>query len=84
VAVNDSDPEERAERNQLKAQLVDALKWLPLKEQQVMAMHYDHDMSFREIGETMGLTAARACQLHTLAVHRIRASLGERSEVGNV
>ncbi|MCC6812190.1 MAG: FliA/WhiG family RNA polymerase sigma factor [Deltaproteobacteria bacterium] len=73
-----SDPAERAERSELRAALIEAIDLLPLKEQQVMAMHYDHDLSFREIGEVMNLTAARVCQLHAQAVHRIRQRLGER------
>lgn len=72
-----ADPATRAERQELRATLIDAIEILPLKEKQVMALHYDHDLSFREIGAVMSLTAARVCQLHAQAVHRLRATLGE-------
>lgn len=75
-----SNPEMQAERRQLRARLASAITLLPHKEQQVMALHYDHDLSFREIGEVLDLTAARICQLHAQAVHRMRAYLGEHTE----
>jgi RNA polymerase sigma factor FliA len=70
------DPEAASRRAELKRQLADAISLLPEKEQQVMGLHYDHDLSFREVGEVMSLTAARVCQLHAQAVHRLRAQLG--------
>lgn len=77
------DPEQSVERAQLKAILQNAIELLPLREQQVMALHYDHDLSFREVGEVMDLTAARVCQIHSLAVLRLRAHLGVASSVGD-
>jgi len=71
------DPEEQSHKAQLKRVLKDALTLLPEKEQQVMALHYDHDLSFREAGEVMSLTAARVCQLHAQAVHRLKAHIGQ-------
>jgi RNA polymerase sigma factor for flagellar operon FliA len=41
----------------------------------VLGLHYQEECSFREVGEVLGVTESRACQLHAEAVHRIRARL---------
>jgi RNA polymerase sigma factor for flagellar operon FliA len=38
-------------------------------------MHYEQDMNLREIGEVMGVSESRVCQLHSQAVARLRASM---------
>jgi len=39
----------------------------------VMALHYQEDLSYREIAAVMGLTPGRISQLHTEAMVAIRA-----------
>ena len=41
----------------------------------LMGMHYEQDMNLREIGEVMGVSESRVCQLHSQAVGRLRASM---------
>jgi RNA polymerase sigma factor for flagellar operon FliA len=55
--------------------LVQAIERLPERERQLMGMHYEQDMNLREIGEVMGVSESRVCQLHSQAVGRLRASL---------
>ena len=55
--------------------MADMLKQLPEKQQMVMALHYQEDLSYREIAAVMGLTPGRISQLHTQAVLAIRALL---------
>ncbi|MEO1767592.1 RNA polymerase sigma factor FliA [Thiobacter aerophilum] len=57
--------------------LVEAIKSLPERERQMMAMYYEQDLNLREIGEVLGVTESRVCQLHTQAVARLRAKLRE-------
>jgi RNA polymerase sigma factor for flagellar operon FliA len=40
-----------------------------------MALYYEQDLNLREIGEVMGVTESRVCQLHTQAVARLRARI---------
>ena len=40
-----------------------------------MALYYEQDLNLREIGEVMGVTESRVCQLHSQAVMRLRARL---------
>jgi len=70
------DPIEQIAGRQLMEQLTDILKKLPEKQQLVMALHYQEDLSYREMAAVMDLTPGRISQLHTQAVITIRAMLG--------
>ena len=54
----------------------DILKRLPDKQQMIMALHYQEDLSYREIAAVMNLTPGRISQLHTEAMIAIRALMG--------
>ena len=45
----------------------------------IVGLYYQEECSLREIGEVLGVTESRVCQLHGEAVHRIRASLEMRT-----
>jgi RNA polymerase sigma factor for flagellar operon FliA len=51
------------------------LKKLPEKEQLVMALHYQEELSFRDVATVLNLTPGRVSQLHTQAMIRIRAGM---------
>lgn len=71
------DPEEGAGRRQLSAALAGAVGRLPERLQQLLALYYQEECTFREIGLVLGVTESRACQLHAEAVHRLRAAIGK-------
>ena len=48
---------------------------LPEREKLMMALYYEQDLNLREIGEVMGVTESRVCQLHSQAVARLRARI---------
>lgn len=66
--------------------LVKAIADLPEREKLVMALYYDEDMNLKEIGEILGVTESRVCQLHSQAIVRLRAAVlvGEASPAGKV
>jgi RNA polymerase sigma factor for flagellar operon FliA len=72
---NDSDPLELLQDGRFREELIHAIDRLPERERQLMGMHYEQDMNLREIGEVMGVSESRVCQLHTQAVARLRASM---------
>jgi RNA polymerase sigma factor for flagellar operon FliA len=72
---NDDDGAEsellRAERRERLALAIDEL---PPRLQTLLRLYYEQDWTLREIGEHMGFTESRACQLHTEAILRLRAA----------
>jgi RNA polymerase sigma factor for flagellar operon FliA len=58
--------------------LIKAIEDLPEREQKVMGLYYEHDMNLREIGEVLGVTESRVCQLHSQAIARLRSRLRGR------
>lgn len=74
-----SSPEAMTAQRELIDQVSEAIDALPERLKTVLGLYYQEECSFREIGEVLGVTESRACQLHTEAVHRIRARLSDRS-----
>lgn len=67
-----SNPMESMAIRQFLEKLVDVLKQLPEKQQLVMALHYQQDLSYSEMALVMGLTRGRISQIHTQAMINIR------------
>jgi len=55
--------------------LVKAIDVLPEREKTVMGLYYEEELNFREIGETLGVSESRICQLHTQAIARLRSQM---------
>lgn len=55
-------------------ELADAIRGLPERDQQVLALYYTEDVNMREIGEILGITESRVCQIHSRAIARLRAN----------
>ena len=72
---DDSNPMELLRDGRFRTALVKAIDTLPDREKLMMALHYEQDLNLREIGEVMGVTESRVCQLHSQAVARLRSSL---------
>lgn len=62
----------------LRSTLIEAIDDLPPREKLVMGMHYEQEMNLREIGEVLGVSESRVCQLHTQAIARVRSRLKQR------
>ena len=72
---NASDPVRATAMSQFSEHLAVVLEQLPENEKMVMALHYQEDLSYREIAQIMNLTAGRISQLHTQGMIRIRSKL---------
>lgn len=74
-------PHEVYETKDINNQLEAALKRLPERERMVMVLYYHENMTFKEIGETVGISESRACQIHAQAIMKLKNLLSEnRSE----
>jgi RNA polymerase sigma factor for flagellar operon FliA len=57
----------------MRTHLIQAIEALPEREKLMMALYYDEELNLREIGEVMGVTESRVCQLHSQAIARLRS-----------
>jgi len=69
------DPLTLIEESNMRGALVDAIANLPEREKLMMALYYEQDLNLREIGEIMGVTESRVCQMHTQAIARLRSTV---------
>ena len=69
------DPEESAEKNELRDTLARAIDQLPEKERTVVSLYYYEELTLKEISLILHLSEARISQLHTKAVFRLRGFL---------
>ncbi|PTD97332.1 RNA polymerase sigma factor FliA [Pseudothauera lacus] len=73
LGVHETNPADLLEDADMRSVLVAAIGDLPEREKLVMALYYDEELNLREIGEVLGVTESRVCQLHSQAVARLRA-----------
>jgi RNA polymerase sigma factor FliA len=66
---------ERHEQEDLKTRIQDALGRLPARQREVIARYYGDELTLREAGAKMGVSEARACQLHGRAIQNLRREL---------
>jgi RNA polymerase sigma factor for flagellar operon FliA len=72
---SDADPLSLLQDEHFRSALIGAIENLPERERMLMGMHYEQEMNLREIGEVMGVSESRVCQLHSQAVARLRGYL---------
>ena len=70
----------RLERAQLAGVVRAALSRLPERDAQVLGLYYLEGLSYQEVGEILGVSESRVCQLCTRAVSRLRQLLGDAVE----
>ncbi len=73
-----NEPLDQLLEKNLRELLVVAIEKLPEKEKMVMGMYYEQEMNLREIGEVLGVSESRICQLHTQAISRLRTRLRDK------
>jgi len=67
----------QGERKQM---LADAIAQLPKREQQVLALYYQEELTMKEVGAVLGVGESRVSQIHSVAVARLRATLGKTQQ----
>ncbi len=70
-------PQERMEEKNVKTDLQKALQRLPERERVLMVLYYQENMTMKEIGETLGMSESRVCQLHAQAIMKLKNIFNE-------
>jgi RNA polymerase sigma factor for flagellar operon FliA len=73
------DPVEAFETEETKYLLSRAINTLPEREKIVVTLYYYEGLTLAEIGQVLGVTESRICQMHTKAVLQLRAKLAEQT-----
>lgn len=80
LAQNLPGPEEEnpltlCEKGEMADRLKHAIAELPEREQQVLMLYYEQELTMKEVGELMGVGESRVSQIHSLAVKHLRAAM---------
>lgn len=73
----DFDPESQALKGDLRERFREAFAQLSPREQQVAVRLYVDNLTLREIGETLGVTESRVCQIHGQLRRRLQTLLAD-------
>jgi RNA polymerase sigma factor for flagellar operon FliA len=71
----DADPEIAAMRNDAKERFRAAFDRLPPRDRKVAVLLYVYNLTLREIGEILGVTESRVCQIHGQITKKLRQEL---------
>jgi len=71
------DPVLAFESEETKYLLAKAINTLPEREKIVVTLYYYEGLTLAEIGQVLGVTESRICQMHTKAVLQLRGKLAE-------
>lgn len=70
-------PEMAFQAEETRRGLVDAINRLPQRERLVVTLYYYEGMTLAEIGEVLGVTESRVCQIHAKTMMSLRNRLGD-------
>ncbi len=68
-------PDQVVSESQFREELSNAIRRLPEKERMVLSLYYERELNLKEIGEVLGVSESRVCQIHGQARARLRASI---------
>jgi RNA polymerase sigma factor FliA len=72
-----ADPGLGLEAGEMRAMISGAINQLTDREKLVVVLYYFEGMTLNEIGEVLGVTESRVCQIHTKAVGQLRIKLAD-------
>ncbi|MEO7804281.1 MAG: RNA polymerase sigma factor WhiG [Actinomycetota bacterium] len=74
------DPVKSFETEEMKTILAKAINRLSDREKMVVTLYYFEGLTLSQIGEVLGVTESRVCQMHTKAVLQLRTRLNETND----
>ncbi|MGD8341260.1 MAG: RNA polymerase sigma factor FliA, partial [Gammaproteobacteria bacterium] len=76
-AASTDNPSVSVQMEELKKSIAMGIDRLPEREAMVLSLYYQEELHLREIGEVLGVTESRVCQIHRQALTRLRFQLSE-------
>ncbi len=70
------DAHEQLTTNRMQQAIAGAVKLLPEREAMVLQLYFVEELNLEEIGQVLGVGAARVCQIKKAALGKLRAKLG--------
>ncbi|MFN2390020.1 MAG: RNA polymerase sigma factor WhiG [Actinomycetota bacterium] len=70
-------PTEAFEAQEMKQILAGAINRLPEREKMVVTLYYYEGLTLGEIGQVLGVTESRVCQIHTKSVLALRSKIAD-------
>ena len=74
-ASHSNDPYQSIEHSAFKKGLSQCIKSLPEREALVLSLYYDEELNLREIGQVLDISESRVSQIHSQAMHRLKARM---------
>lgn len=74
---SEDSPSDNIMKKELKVVLAEAIRKLTEKEQVVISLYYYDELTLKEIGAVMELTESRICQIHTMALIKLKSKIRE-------
>jgi len=69
------DPYQSIEHKAFKKGLSECISTLPEREALVLSLYYDEELNLREIGQVLDVSESRVSQIHSQAMHRLKARM---------
>ena len=66
------DPHTAAEKSEERTELARGVATLPERQRLILSLYYEQELTFQQIGDMLGITAARVCQLHSQSMAVLR------------
>ena len=74
-ASHKDDPYQDIEHQAFKKGLSECISSLPEREALVLSLYYDEELNLREIGQVLDISESRVSQIHSQAMHRLKARM---------
>ncbi|WAJ71094.1 RNA polymerase sigma factor FliA [Catenovulum adriaticum] len=75
------EPFEDIAHGAFQSELVKAIETLPEREALVLSLYYDEELNLKEIGAVIDVSESRVSQIHSQAMHRLKAKLNSWQQI---
>lgn len=74
----EKNPEAILEEKQMLQVLKESIEELEEKEKIILSLYYEKEFTLKEIGQILGITESRVCQLHGRTLNRLKSKIEEK------